>query len=288
MALSGVATGLLAASKEGVFVNALVRSKRDLTSVGIFAVWLTVVLTLDVSAGVWSQRALGAASWLVLFGLLHGEGHTVRAQVAVVVLFATAVEYTASPLLGLYTYRLHNVPAFVPPGHGGLYLAALALGRSEIFTRYGKRLCALVTIIGAMWVLWGVTLSDRKDWLGVLMFALFVRTVAAGRAPSVFASTFILTAALELLGTSLGNWTWALRDPTGLVSIGNPPSGIAGGYCIFDAVALAGGPALATLISRMASAFRASRLRAAMVRHRVRSAALSPPSGQFPLLPSLE
>lgn len=262
-------------------MHALVRSRRDLTIVGVFAIWLTAVLTLDVNASIWPQRALGAVSWLVLFALLRGEGRTERAQVAVVVMFATAVEYTASPLLGLYTYRLHNVPAFVPPGHGGLYLAALALGRSEIFTRYGKRLCALVTVIATIWVLWGVMLSDRRDWLGVLMFTLFLRTVARGRAPSVFASTFILTAALELLGTRLGNWTWALRDPTGLVSIGNPPSGIAGGYCIFDAVALAGGPALATLISRAAGALRRSRLRAA-------STPLSPLSGQFPLLPSLE
>ncbi|HEV8362102.1 MAG TPA: hypothetical protein VGQ52_01175 [Gemmatimonadaceae bacterium] len=269
-------------------LDALRRSRRDLTIVGVFAVWLTAVLTLDVGAGIWPQRALGAVSWLILFGLLRGEGRTERAQVVVVVMFATAVEYTASPLLGLYTYRLHNVPTFVPPGHGGLYLAALALGRSEIFTRYGKRLCALVTIVGAMWVLWGVTLSDRKDWLGVLMFTLFVRTVAAGRAPSVFASTFILTAALELLGTSLGNWTWALRDPTGLVSIGNPPSGIAGGYCIFDAVALAGGPALGTFMARMRDSFRGARLRAALRRQRTASASLSPPSGRFPLLPSLE
>jgi hypothetical protein len=36
---------------------------------------------------------------------------------------------------------------------------------------------------------------------------------------------------------------WAEHDPTGVVSIGNPPSGIAGGYCVFDAVALACGPA---------------------------------------------
>jgi hypothetical protein len=279
MALSGVTSGLLEASRQGVFVNALVRSKRDLTIVGVFCVWLTVVLTLDVGASIWLQRALGAVSWLVLFCLLRGEGRTERAQVAVVVVFATAVEYTASPLLGLYTYRLHNVPMFVPPGHGGLYLAALALGRSEIFTRYGKRLCALVTIIGAMWVLWGVTISDRKDWLGVLMFTLFLRTVAAGRAPSVFASTFILTAALELLGTSLGNWTWALRDPTGLVSIGNPPSGIAGGYCVFDAVALAGGPALVMLGARVASSIRGSRLRAVIARSRAGARTLSPQSG---------
>jgi len=41
-----------------------------------------------------------------------------RAQVAIVILVATATEYTASGLLGVYTYRLHNIPWFVPPGHG--------------------------------------------------------------------------------------------------------------------------------------------------------------------------
>ena len=62
----------------------------------------------------------------MLFGLAATDAVTF-AQVAVVVAFATAIEYLCSPLLGIYTYRLHNVPAFVPPGHGLVYLAALAL-----------------------------------------------------------------------------------------------------------------------------------------------------------------
>ena len=40
------------------------------------------------------------------------------------------------------------------------------------------------------------------------------------------------------MGTSLGTWTWHAHDPTGLVPVGNPPSGIAGGYAWFDAAAL--------------------------------------------------
>src|SRR5205085_11025183 len=39
-------------------------------------------------------------------------------------------------------------------------------------------------------------------------------------------------------GTGLGTWAWQAHDPTGLIGIGNPPSGIAGGYCFFDAAAL--------------------------------------------------
>ena len=41
-----------------------------------------------------------------------------------------------------------------------------------------------------------------------------------------------------ILGTQLGNWAWDVRDFTGWVSIGNPPSGAAGGYGWFVLVAL--------------------------------------------------
>ena len=49
---------------------------------------------------------------------------------------------------------------------------------------------------------------------------------------------FLVVSYLEVLGTSLGTWTWQAHDPTGLVPVGNPPSGIAGGYAWFDAAAL--------------------------------------------------
>ena len=50
---------------------------------------------------------------------------------------------------------------------------------------------------------------------------------------------------LEIVGTSLGTWAWQPYDPiTGTISIGNPPSGIAGGYAWFDAAALALTPRL--------------------------------------------
>jgi hypothetical protein len=233
----------------------LATSRRDLTIVAVFGVWLTGVLTVDAGAGIWLQRGLGVVSWLILFALLRGEAKDTRFQVAMVVMFATVVEYTAAPLLGFYTYRLENVPAFVPPGHGGTYLAALALGRSELFRHYGQALVRLALAVGAAWALWGAVFAERQDLLGFVLFGGFVCVVARGRAPSVFASTFILTAVLELLGTGLGNWRWATHDPTGVFTIGNPPSGIAGGYSIFDMVALAGGPALAVLTRRVSRAF---------------------------------
>jgi hypothetical protein len=59
----------------------------------------------------------------------------------------------------------------------------------------------------------------------------------------VFVGAFLVVTYLELLGTHLGAWTWQVKDPIAhLVSMGNPPSGAAGGYGFFDAAALALAP----------------------------------------------
>ena len=55
---------------------------------------------------------------------------------------------------------------------------------------------------------------------------------------------------LELLGTWLGTWAWQTHDPTGLVAIGNPPSGAAGGYGWFDLAAVLAGPAVLAAVTR--------------------------------------
>src|SRR5919198_6435174 len=58
--------------------------------------WLAVLLVLDLHASLTDQRALGAATWLILAVLARRERAPVRLQIIVVVLFATAVEYTFS------------------------------------------------------------------------------------------------------------------------------------------------------------------------------------------------
>ncbi len=222
---------------------------RDLAVAGGVAGWILGVLVLDAGAGNWQQHGLGLATWVLLATLLRRELVAVRLQVAVAVIFATWIEYTFAGQLGVYTYRLHNIPAFVPPGHGLVYLGALALGRSALFRSRRRLVLGTVLAAGGCWALWGLLLAPRRDVLGALWFGCLVAFIVRGRAPLVYAGAFLLTAYLEVLGTALGIWTWGLHDPTGLLSIGNPPSGVAGGYCFFDAAALALAPRLAALLS---------------------------------------
>src|SRR6266513_1496664 len=89
--------------------EALRRSRRELAIIAIVLVWIAFGAGLDSQAGIWRQRMVGVLTWTLLIAILRRQPRGVRVQVAVVIVIATCVEYTASPLLGLYTYRLHNV-----------------------------------------------------------------------------------------------------------------------------------------------------------------------------------
>lgn len=200
--------------------------------------WITLVLLLDSDGGIWLQRVLGLGTWLVLVGVLWRETRLVRVQTAVVVVFATMVEYTFSPLLEVYTYRFDNVPMYVPPGHGLVYLAALAIGRTA-FVRAHLRACTIAALLGVgLYAAYGVFLADRTDALGAFWFVCLVGFLLFGPSQGLYVGAAVVVTYLEIVGTHLGTWTWQAEDPTGIVPIGNPPSGAAGGYGWFDLAAL--------------------------------------------------
>ncbi|MDP9436727.1 MAG: hypothetical protein M3P93_16690, partial [Actinomycetota bacterium] len=213
-------------------------ARRDLGLPLLVVVWVAVVLGLDTVASLAQQRLLGLGTGVLLLAVLRGECLATRVQVGVVVAYATLVEVVFAGWLGVYVYRLENVPWFVPPGHGLVYLAALAVGRSTWAHRHRQPLLTATLSAAAAWALWGLVLSDRPDALGAFWFACLLAFTRWGASPLLYAGAFLVVSYLEVVGTGLGAWEWQPRDPTGLVSIGNPPSGIAGGYAWFDATAL--------------------------------------------------
>jgi hypothetical protein len=216
--------------------------------------WLTVVLWLDRAGGpgtLWLQRGLGVLTWLVLALALRRVGPLVRTQTLVVVAFATVVEYVFSQTLGVYTYRFHNVPAFVPPGHGLVYLSAFALGHAAVVRRCPRAVVSLVLLVGGAWAGYGVLLASRPDVLGGFWFACLALFLLFGPSRPVYVGAFLAVSWLELAGTHLGTWVWGTHDPTGTVTIGNPPSGAAGGYGWFDLAGLVVAPRLLVLWERV-------------------------------------
>lgn len=209
--------------------------------------WLSVVLWLDRAdegGGLWLQRGLGLLTWVVLAAALRRVSPLVRAQTLVVVAFATVVEYVFSPTLHVYEYRFDNVPAYVPPGHGLVYLSAFALGHAAFVQRRLRWWEAGVLAVGGAWAAHGLLLAGRPDALGAFWFACLALFLAFGPSKAVYVGAFAVVSYLELLGTGLGNWVWGTEDFTGWVTIGNPPSGAAGGYGWFDLAGLLLAPRL--------------------------------------------
>ncbi len=234
-------------------------SRADLLVAGAVTGWIGAVLLVDAAAGGEGtgvleplQVALGLGTWLVLVVLLRRETPLVRTQTLVVVALATAVEYTFSPVLEAYTYRIGTVPLFVPPGHGLVYLGALALGRSALFRAAPRALVAATVVVGGAWAVHGALFAERRDVLGAFWFVCLVGFLAWGRSTLLYVGAFVVVTYLELLGTAVGTWAWATHDPVlGVVAQGNPPSGAAGGYGWFDLYALLLAPRLLALSERV-------------------------------------
>ncbi|MGR9087790.1 MAG: hypothetical protein ACU841_12045 [Gammaproteobacteria bacterium] len=223
--------------------------KRDYLIAAITFACVAVCLLVDAGADKATQYALGLCGWLFLLGLLLDENKEIRAQVGIAVAFATIGEHFASPYMGGYTYRFHNVPAYVPPGHGMVYLTAVALARSGFFLSHARSIAAFVVIVCGAWSIWGISgLSEQGDSVGALLFCVFLVYLFKGRSPMVYLAAFFITTWLELIGTAVGTWKWAPIDPVLNLPQGNPPSGVAAWYCLVDAVALGGaGPLLGGL-----------------------------------------
>jgi hypothetical protein len=218
--------------------SAKIRTVRRLPLVTFLVVtfWIASVLVVDQFVDETGQLVLGALTAGVLAGLLALHTTRVRLQTLAVVGIATLGEILGSLVWGLYGYRLENLPAFVPPGHGLVYLAGLSL--ATILVRRANALLAVAALVAATWGIAGVTVLPAPDVSGSIGCAFLIGVLAWARRP-VYAGVFVVVVALELYGTALGTWTWQPTVPGLGLSQGNPPSGVASGYVVFDVLALA-------------------------------------------------
>jgi hypothetical protein len=219
--------------------------KRDYVIAAFTFACVAVCMLCEASASLEIQYALGFIALICLVGFLRGENREVRMQVLVAVAFTTIGEYVASVCMGGYIYRFENVPAYVPFGHGMVYLSSIALARSGLFLRHARAIVTTVVLVGGAWSIWGISgYAEQSDAGGAVLFCAFLICLFKGRSPLVYLAAFFITTWLEILGTAAGAWKWADVDPVFGLSQGNPPSGVAVWYCLVDAVALCGGPLL--------------------------------------------
>jgi hypothetical protein len=215
-------------------------------------------LGLDRFASLPWQHVLGACTWAVLIGACAFLTPDERAMVTVVVLVATMAEVIGSIIWKVYEYRMGNLPIFVPAGHGLVYLSGLRITQLAVVRRHPQRLIGLAVSGALLWGVLGLTVLGRTDVAGAMGVATLVGFILWGRVPLLYSGVFLTVAFLEIYGTWVGTWRWAAEIPGLGLSDGNPPSGAASGYVLFDISALA----LSPLVLRAARATRRLRWRA--------------------------
>jgi hypothetical protein len=214
----------------------------------VLPAYLAALLALDTQVSLDGQLALGVLTFAVLAAALWPLAPLVRAQTVGVVLFATVGEVTGSLVWGVYHYRLHNLPLFIPPAHGLVYLSGIALSRS-----LRSRAVVWAAVVGATaWGVAGLTVLPHLDVAGAIGVPLLLVFLWRSRARAAYAGVFLVVGALELYGTSLGTWRWASTLPGLGIPDGNPPSGVASGYVWFDVMALLLAPSVIALARRTA------------------------------------
>jgi hypothetical protein len=184
-------------------------------------------LLLDYHWVRFGQIAASAVAWMVCFGLFARADAKSRPALLACLAIATAGEVFLSLVWGLYQYRLGNIPLFVPPGHVLLFFLGM-----QIAGRIPDRSVAWIAALAAL-VIAGLAWSGR-DTLGPLLYALFLLCLWISPSRKLYATMFVLSLAMELYGTWIGNWAWSSEVPwLGLTTL-NPPIAAGAFYCVLD------------------------------------------------------
>jgi hypothetical protein len=119
-----------------------------------------------------------------------------------------------------------------------VYLGGIGLGKSALVRARPRLFVGAVACAALAWGVAGLTVLPRSDVGGALGVAVFLFFLLRGRAPTIYAGVFCVVCFLELWGTAIGIWTWHPVTPGLGLTMGNPPSGAASGYVLFDIAAI--------------------------------------------------
>ena len=203
------------------------------------ALWIPSALYADATFDRWAQDVVSLVTWALLAAVFL-RGRRARATAAGGRRRGRhAFEITFSIIWGLYVYRFANLPLYVPPGHGLIYLLALRHlaarpGRAQPARHVGHRHGRGLRVGGAE----GWCCPSTPTWSGSACCRRCCTACGSRGAGTSYAGAFVATTTLEIVGTQFGNWRWADTVPGIGLSQGNPPSAIAAGYCLLDAIVL--------------------------------------------------
>ena len=188
---------------------------------------VTIGLPVDRFGGIPGQLAVSVWTWALFLVLLGRINQQLRLPLMLCLVISTSGEFCLSLLWKLYSYWLHNVPFFVPPGHVLLFTLGLTFA-----PRVPQWAMLLVASAAAGYA--ATAFVTSTDTISVALAILFLVCMAFGSNRRLYATMFIIALLMELYGTWIGNWVWAPGVPGLPLSSANPPLCVGALYCALD------------------------------------------------------
>ena len=178
------------------------------------------------------------ATFVMLIGffiLFYNSPKRIRELMIYAVILGVIGEHFFSIGLDMYTYRLGNVPLYVPPGHAIVYIAVVYFSKQTTVKKYRITLEKYFTIFILLYsTLFLVVANDIFGFVMSLLVIFLLRKHPRERL--FFFSMYIVVAFLEIVGTNYGCWFWP-KTAYGVIPFlksANPPSGISLFYFLLD------------------------------------------------------
>jgi hypothetical protein len=135
----------------------------------------------------------------------------------------------------MYTYRLGNIPLYVPFGHAVLFARVFRFSKVSLVRKFHK---SIEQFFGSIIILFAsIYLLFFADVFGFVMtICVFLLLWKRPKDRLFFFTMYLLVAILEIGGTAFGCWKWP-NIAFGIfefLSSNNPPSGISLFYFLLD------------------------------------------------------
>lgn len=210
-----------------------------LKTIGLLELFIAAGLFLDsrffLPYADYGQEISNAILISVLCYLYYKANKRTREQIIYAVLIGIIGEYLFCKGFGMYTYRLDNVPHYVPPGHAIMYLGVFYFVRQPKVVLNKKNLEIAFYIVNGLFATY--FLLFKNDILGFSLTALTFYIVSQKPRERLFyLAMYFAIACLELIGTFYECWWWPSTwfGKVDFITSANPPSGISFFYFGLD------------------------------------------------------
>jgi hypothetical protein len=197
----------------GLFIDSEIVSKHFVNSQ-----YITNILVLITFSWIYLKVTVKVKK-LMLYGLI----------------LAFVGEVLFSLVFGMYTYRLENLPLYVPLGHSIIYAGVFYITKEPILKANKELIIKFLYILMIIYsTLWLIFENDVFGFICMLVIVFLFRKNPHTKL--FFLIMFFMIVYLELLGTYYECWYWPeiWFDKIPFIPSANPPSGISVFYFGFD------------------------------------------------------